>query len=33
MTDADNTGENVHACYGDIRFRRISPPRLTFATD
>ena len=33
MTDTDNTGENVHAYYGDILFRRIPPPRLTFATD
>ncbi|MBX9812017.1 MAG: DUF3047 domain-containing protein [Burkholderiales bacterium] len=33
MTDTDNTGENVHAYYGDILFRRIAPPRLTFATD
>lgn len=23
MTDTDNTGENVHAYYGDIRFRRL----------
>ena len=33
MTDTDNTGENVHAYYGDILFRRVPPPRLTFATD
>ncbi len=33
MTDTDNTGENVHAYYGDILFRRIAPPRFTFASD
>jgi len=33
MTDTDNTGENVHAYYGDIQFRRVAPPRQMFATD
>jgi len=33
MTDTDNTGANAHAYYGDIVFRRIPPPRLTFASD
>jgi len=33
MTDTDNTGENVHAYYGDILFRRIPPPRVTFTSD
>ncbi|MFN7085026.1 MAG: DUF3047 domain-containing protein [Burkholderiales bacterium] len=33
MTDTDNTGENVHAYYGDIVFRRIAPARFTFTTD
>lgn len=33
MTDTDNTGENVHAYYGDIAFRRIAPPRTVFASD
>ena len=33
MTDTDNTGENIHAYYGDIVFRRVPPPRLTFASD
>lgn len=33
MTDTDNTGENVHAYYGDIVFRRIAPPRQVLATD
>ncbi len=33
MTDTDNTGENVHAYYGDIVFRRVPPPRVTFASD
>lgn len=33
MTDTDNTGENAHAWYGDIVFRRIAPPRALFATD
>jgi len=22
LTDTDNTGEKVHACYGDISFQR-----------
>lgn len=25
MTDTDNTGDNVHAYYGDIMFRKVSP--------
>jgi hypothetical protein len=33
MTDTDNTGENAHAYYGDIQFRRIPPPRITFSSD
>jgi len=33
MTDTDNTGENIHAYYGDIVFRRIAPPRTVFASD
>jgi hypothetical protein len=33
MTDTDNTGDNVHAYYGDIVFRRVAPPRMMFATD
>jgi hypothetical protein len=33
MTDTDNTGANVHAYYGDIVFRRVPPPRVTFASD
>lgn len=33
MTDTDNTGDNVHAYYGDILFRRIAPPRAVFASD
>lgn len=28
MTDTDNTGENVHAYYGDIVFRAMRPHRL-----
>ncbi len=26
MTDADNTGEKVHAFHGDIRFQRAALP-------
>lgn len=33
MTDTDNTGENIQAYYGDIQFRRIAPPRVTFTSD
>jgi len=33
MTDTDNTGANVHAYYGDIVFRRVAPPRVTFVSD
>jgi hypothetical protein len=29
MTDTDNTGDQVHAYYGDIALRRIAPPRPT----
>jgi len=32
MTDTDNTDANVHAYYGDIVFRRVAPPRMTFAS-
>ncbi|MBI1965140.1 MAG: DUF3047 domain-containing protein [Betaproteobacteria bacterium] len=33
MTDTDNTGDNVHAWYGDILFRRVAPPRAQPASD
>lgn len=33
MTDTDNTGENAHAYYGDIRFRRLPLPRTVLAHD
>lgn len=33
MTDTDNTGENIHAYYGDIVFRRVAQPRTVFASD
>jgi hypothetical protein len=33
MTDTDNTGENAHAYYGDIVFRRVPPPRVGFVSD
>jgi hypothetical protein len=33
MTDTDNTGENAHAYYGDIMFRRTSRPRPVLVTD
>jgi DUF3047 family protein len=33
MTDTDNTGDNVHAYYGDIIFKRVAPPRHVFASD
>ncbi len=33
MTDTDNTGENAHAWYGDIVFRRVATPRTLFASD
>ena len=33
MTDTDNTGENIHAYYGDMHFHRVAPPRLLLATD
>jgi hypothetical protein len=33
MTDTDNTGENVHAYYGDMVFKRVAPPRIVFGMD
>ncbi len=33
MTDTDNTGENAHAYYGDIIFKRVAPPRHVFSSD
>mgnify|MGYP001618307722 FL=1 len=33
MTDTDNTGDNVHAYYGDIVFKRVAPPRTVFSSD
>ena len=33
MTDTDNTGDNVHAYYGDIIFKRVAPPRYVFSSD
>lgn len=33
MTDTDNTGDNVHAYYGDITFKRVAPPRTVFSSD
>jgi len=33
MTDTDNTGENVHAYHGDIVFRCVAPPCVTFTSD
>jgi hypothetical protein len=33
MTDTDNTGENAHAWYGDIVFRRIAPARAISVSD
>jgi hypothetical protein len=33
MTDTDNTGENVHAYYGDITFKRIARERTVFGSD
>ena len=33
MTDTDNTGENAHAWYGDIVFRRVAQPRTLFVSD
>lgn len=33
MTDTDNTGENAHAYYGDITFKRVAPPRTVFSSD
>jgi hypothetical protein len=33
MTDTDNTGDNVHAYYGDIVFKRVAPPRYVFSSD
>jgi hypothetical protein len=31
MTDTDNTGENVHAYYGDIAFRQAGPSTVRVA--
>ncbi len=33
MTDTDNTGDNAHAYYGDMVFKRIAPSRIVFGTD
>jgi hypothetical protein len=33
MTDTDNTGDNAHAYYGDIIFKRVAPPRYVFRSD
>jgi hypothetical protein len=33
MTDTDNTGENVHAYYGDMVFKQIPRQRIVFGTD
>ncbi|MBI4206330.1 MAG: DUF3047 domain-containing protein [Betaproteobacteria bacterium] len=33
MTDTDNTGENVHAYYGDIEFRRVAPRQDLYTSD
>jgi hypothetical protein len=33
MTDTDNTGENVHAYYGDITFKRIPRARTVYSSD
>jgi hypothetical protein len=33
MTDTDNTGENTHAYYGDIAFKRVAPARIVFGSD
>ena len=33
MTDTDNTGENAHAFYGDITFKRVAPQRTVFSSD
>ena len=33
MTDTDNTGENVHAYYGDITFKRIARVRSVVDSD
>jgi hypothetical protein len=33
MSDTDNTGENTHAFYGDITFKRIARPRTVFSSD
>ncbi len=32
MTDTDNTGDNAHAWYGDIEFRRNRPAVPVLAT-
>jgi len=33
MTDTDNTGENAHAYYGDIVFKRMARPRFVYSSD
>ena len=33
MTDTDNTGENTHAYYGDIAFKRVAQPRVVLDSD
>jgi hypothetical protein len=33
MTDTDNTGENVHAYYGDMVFKQLPRSRIVFGTD
>jgi hypothetical protein len=33
MTDSDNTGENTHAYYGDIAFKRVAQPRVILDSD
>lgn len=33
MTDTDNTGENVHAFYGDMVFKQLPRARVVFGTD
>lgn len=33
MTDTDNTGSDIHAYYGDIRFRRAVPTATASASD
>ena len=33
MTDTDNTGENVHAYYGDMIFKKLDAPQIVLGTD